>query len=204
MDKGSRIKAKRIEKGYTLLEVANKLGIREATMQRYESGTIKNIKYDTMSKLAEILDTTPAYLSGWEDAESATVPNVHSIKYHKIPKLGCTAAGTPHTREYDGEDYVEVSQDIQADYCLDIKGNSMSPLIQDGDIVFLRFQEWVNNGEIAVVMIDGEATLKKFYKYDHQVQLVALNPDFPTIIINDNEEHDLRIVGKALCYCRHL
>lgn len=73
MNIGSRIKEKRQECGLTLLEVATKLGVREATMQRYESGTIKNIKYDTMVKLAEILNTTPAYLSGWDEEGNTQV-----------------------------------------------------------------------------------------------------------------------------------
>ena len=62
-----RIKSQRLRCGYTLAEVADKLGVKEATVQRYESGEIKNIKHATITKLASIFDTTPAYLMGWED-----------------------------------------------------------------------------------------------------------------------------------------
>ncbi|WP_181995544.1 helix-turn-helix transcriptional regulator [Clostridium sp. AM58-1XD] len=63
-----RIKEMRTKKGYTLAYVAELLGIKEATMQRYESGEIKNIKHETIAKLAEIFNCTPAYLMGWEDS----------------------------------------------------------------------------------------------------------------------------------------
>ena len=62
-----RLKEARLQNGYTLLEVAEKLGVKEATVQRYESGEIKNIKHSTISRLAEIYMTTPAYLMGWEE-----------------------------------------------------------------------------------------------------------------------------------------
>lgn len=62
-----RIKEMRIRRGLTLAYVAERLGVREATMQRYESGEIKNIKHDTIVKLASILNCTPSYLMGWED-----------------------------------------------------------------------------------------------------------------------------------------
>lgn len=76
-----RIKEMRTKRGYTLLYVANLLGIKEATMQRYESGEIKNIKHETIAKLAEIFDCTPAYLMGWEDAPYP------EVKYEDVEKL---------------------------------------------------------------------------------------------------------------------
>lgn len=63
-----RIKEMRIKRGYTLAYVADKLGIKEATMQRYESGEIKNIKHETITSLAEILNCSPSYLMGWENS----------------------------------------------------------------------------------------------------------------------------------------
>lgn len=76
-----RIKEMRTKKGFTLAYVADLLGIKEATMQRYESGEIKNIKHETISKLAEIFDCSPSYLMGWEDAESP------EVKYEDVERL---------------------------------------------------------------------------------------------------------------------
>lgn len=181
---------------------SEKYGVRleKNDLSQYVSGKY-DPKQDKLSVLAKALNVSETWLMGYDVPSS---PNIRKVTMHKIPKLGCTAAGIPHTREYDGEDYVEVSQDIQADYCLDIKGDSMEPLVQDGDVVFLRQQDCVDNGEIAVVMINGEATLKKFYKYEHQIHLIPLNLKYPPIIIDEKDAEDLRIVGKALYFCRNL
>lgn len=72
-----RIKERRLALGMTLLEVAARLGVKEATMQRYESGEIKNIKHETIVKLAEIFHCSPAYLMGWE---AAAVPTAAAHK----------------------------------------------------------------------------------------------------------------------------
>ena len=73
-----RIKERRLAQGMTLLEVANKLGVKEATMQRYESGEIKNVKQETVVKLAEIFDCTPSYLMGWDN--TITIPTIAAHK----------------------------------------------------------------------------------------------------------------------------
>lgn len=72
MNIGNKIRELRQKNGYTLLEISEKLGVKEATVQRYESGNIKNLKQDTIGKLADILHTTPAYLMGWEEKEKPT------------------------------------------------------------------------------------------------------------------------------------
>lgn len=86
-----RIKDERLKRGYTLLEVAERLGVREATVQRYESGEIKNIKYETITKLANIFNCSPAYLMGWDDKlEEKSNATEHSVlqKYNRLNSLG--------------------------------------------------------------------------------------------------------------------
>lgn len=198
---GIRIREQRLLKGYSQEELGSLVGVQKAAIHKYENGLVTNIKRSTISKLAKALDVSPIYLLGM-DYDLSKIESINPINYHRIPKLGSTAAGIPCTVEYDGEDYVEVPEKIVADYCLDIHGDSMEPLIKNGDVVFFKYQNIVDNGDLAVVMIDGEATLKRFFKTDHQIQLIALNPNFPTIIINEDEHIDIRIVGKAISYNR--
>ncbi|WFR57285.1 helix-turn-helix transcriptional regulator [Anaerocolumna sp. AGMB13025] len=89
-----RIKERRLASGMTLLEVANQLGVKEATMQRYESGEIKNIKHESIVKLAEIFQCSPAYLMGWEEV------SVPTIAAHKEENENWTAEELSKIEEY--------------------------------------------------------------------------------------------------------
>lgn len=203
---GERIKLKRLENQMTLLEVADLIGVKEATVQRYESGEIKNLKQRTIARLAEIFHTTPAYLMGWEDEKEVDVfsfDNIMPIKTHKIPLLGEIACGVPIYADEEHESYVEVGTNIKADFCLRAKGDSMiNARILDGDIVFIRKQPSVDDGEIAAVIIDDEATLKRVY-YNRKsgiLQLVAENPSFPPLIYSGDELDTVHILGKAIAF----
>lgn len=203
---GERIREKRLENKMTLLEVANALGVKEATVQRYESGEIKNLKQHTIARLAEIFDTTPAYLMGWEYEEDKNImsfDNIFPIHKKRFPLLGDIACGKPIYADEDRESYIEIGTDINADFCLRAKGDSMTGArIMDGDIVFIRKQPIVNNGEIAAVIIDDEATLKRVY-YNQKaniLQLVAENPAFPPLVYSEEELNQIRILGKAVAF----
>lgn len=203
---GERIKEKRLENKMTLLEVANALGVKEATVQRYESGEIKNLKQHTIARLAEIFDTTPAYLMGWEYEEDKSImsfDNIFPIHKKHFPMLGEIACGKPIYADEDRESYIEIGTDINADFCLQAKGDIMTGArIMDGDIVFIRKQPIVNNGEIAAVIIDDEATLKRVY-YNQKaniLQLVAENPAFPPLVYSGEELNQIRILGKAVAF----
>ncbi len=103
----------------------------------------------------------------------------------------------------DRESYIMAGTDIQADFCLKCKGDSMiNARINDGDIVFIRQQNMVNNGEIAAVIIDNEATLKRFYYYKEAnlVILKAENPKFKDLEYKDERLNEIRIIGKAVAF----
>ena len=197
----NRIRELRKAKDMTLLQIADKLGVSESTVQRYESGNIRNLKYETMVELANILDCSPAKLMGWDD--SPTLPpydNIRPIKTQKLPVLGHVAAGKPILMEEEREVYVESY--IKADFILIVKGDSMiGARINDGDIVFVRKQPTVTNGEIAVVSIDDEATLKRFYKYGEDlIVLRAENPEYKDMEYRPEDGKDIHILGKAVAF----
>ena len=187
-----RIKKCRLECGMTLLELANALGVREATAQRYESGEIKNLKQTTVLEMARIFNCSPSYLMGWEDNDTkATEGNA-------LPLLGKIAAGQPILATEDCE-YFSPINDTKADFCLKVKGDSMIGAgIKDGDIVFIRKQDSVDDGEIAAVLVEDEATLKRVYITDDAVTLISENPKYKPMIYTKKQCKNIRILGKAV------
>lgn len=197
-----RIKERRLSLGMTLLDVANALGVKEATVQRYESGEIKNPKHDTVLELAKIFRCTPAYLMGWED--DSLPQSVMYIGKKKLPLLGEIAAGEPIFADEEVE-YYSPGEDSGADFCLRVHGDSMSGVgIKDGDIVFIRKQDCVEEGDIAAVLVDDEATLKRVYRSEDSVTLVSENPKYKPMVYTKKQCRNIRILGKAVSFTTRL
>lgn len=196
-----------MDRGLTLLEVAERLGKTEATIQRYESGNIKNLKNDTIEDLASVLNVSPAYLMGWDTNFIPT--NIISLSPTtvKIPILGKIACGDPITAEENLIGYRYESPDLLPNgklIFLQAKGDSMEPTIPNGSYVLIREQPDVENGEIAAVLVNGdtEATLKRVKKQGDTVFLMPDNPRHePYVITSDNPA---RIIGKAIRFTQDL
>jgi len=119
------------------------------------------------------------------------------IQPRKIPILGKIAAGTPILAVENHEDYFDTSEFINADFALQIQGDSMiGSRIYDGDIVFLRKQSYIENGQIGAFLIDGEATLKIFNKQNNTVMLLSSNPSYSPIVLSPDKEN--LILGKLI------
>lgn len=202
MTTGERMKARRKEIGLSAETVAEKLGVSPATIYRYENGDIEKVPGKQLGPISEVLQTTPAFLMGWED--SASMPSVFSPlpRMKEWAVLGATACGKPiHEEIFD--ETVTAPEDIKADVVFRCKGDSMiNARIFDGDLVFVRLQPEVENGQIAVVRIDDEYTLKRFYADDGYVELRAENPTFPPIILRGAEADPDRfeVVGLAVAF----
>lgn len=206
------LKKRRKELGLTLAQIADKMGVSEATVQRWESGNIKNLRQERIGPLAEILQVSPAYLMGWDETEPAPdspspetlkVDNLFTIETKKFPLLGRVACGAPIFADGDRELYVEAGANIKADFCLRARGDSMiGARIQDGDIVFIHQQEMVEDGEIAAVLIEDEATLKRvqYNRSENELLLFAENPKYKTMRFTGEELNHIRILGKAVAF----
>ena len=191
-----RIKALRLQKGLTLLDVANALGVKEATAQRYESGEIKNLKHDTILQLAKLFNCSPSYLMGWE--EDKLPDSAMLIDKENLLLVGSIAAGSP-TYAQEQVEYYSPAKDGGADFCLRVHGDSMTGAgIKDGDVVFIRKQEIVDDGDIAAVLIDDEATLKRVYVSPDTITLVAENPKYKPMVYTKEQGKNIRILGKAV------
>ena len=133
--------------------------------------------------------------------EVTDIPNTCPIETKRFPLLGKIACGEPVFADEDRESYVEAGTNIQADFCLKAKGDSMiNARIYDGDIVFIRKQPDVNDGEIAAVLIDDEATLKRVFKMPGRIQLRAENPKYKPIDITEEQNIKVLVLGKAVAF----
>ncbi len=184
-------------------ELSAQTGIPKSALQRYATGQTEKIPIDRLQKIAPILGTTPAYLIGWEDDPDSDLPEniIPMPEMHKIPLLGTIACGAPILAEEHIEDYVDIPKHVTADFALTCKGDSMiNARIFDGDIVYIRQQETVENGEIAAVLIDGEATLKRVSLYSDHVVLSPENPQYRPLVYWGEEMNSVRILGKAVAF----
>ena len=169
------------------------------------------MRRDKIAKLAEALNTTPGYLMGWEDnpqnetrCDSIRLPG-NLIPLPKtnttIPLLGEIACGQPILADENYDEVISVPDYVHADFALRCRGDSMvGARILDGDIVYIRQQPDVEDGEIAAVLIGDEATLKRVYKIPGRLQLRPENPSYPVLEYADAELEQVRILGRAVYF----
>lgn len=200
---GKRLKISRNIKGLTQKELAGLIGAKHNSISNWENDQNKP-DTDTIQALCKILDISPSYLISGNNG-IGTPANIYSISTKKIPLLGEIACGKPMFCNRDFESYVEAGADIHADFAVKAHGDSMiNARILDGDIVFIREQPIVENGEIAAVCIDNEATLKRVYISAKTVTLIAENPAFEPIIYQLEDAPNIRILGKAIAFQSNL
>lgn len=187
-------------------EVAKAVGVSEATISRWESGNIANMGRSKISALSKILDLSPAEIMGIDDTTQEDPQKKKEIfEYnptHKIPILGRISAGLPLFADEHVEGYIYTELNGGNEYFgLRVKGDSMTAArICEGDIIIVRKQETVEDGEIAVVMVgDDDATVKRFHKNGSTVMLTpqSYNPEHKTQVYN-LWETNIRIVGKVI------
>lgn len=202
MDVGKRIRAAREKMGLTRERLALQINKNPSTIYRYECGEIANLSVSTLFTLAEALHTTTNYLlTGEEDFVPDEIPdNIFPVpKVDMIPLLGAIACGLPSLAEENIEEYIPCPKGVRADFCLRCKGDSMvDARIYDGDIVYIRRQPTVENGQIAAVLIDDSATLKKVYQTPNFLTLKPANPKYDDIILEATQQDEIRILGKAV------
>ena len=201
--KSTRLKELRKSKGMTLDELAELIGTSKQTIHRYENGIITNVPPEKVESLAVALGTTPQELMGWEDDVGTSYNNLMPMSVKQLPVLGDIACGMPIYAEQRHESFVNVADRLDADFCLKAHGDSMTGArIFDGDIVFIRSQSSVENGEIAAVIINDEATLKRVYYYPAEGKLILSpeNPRYAPLVYVGRELETVKIIGKAVAF----
>lgn len=191
----------------TPAELSRATGIGEGAISQYRKGICKAAQRN-LEKISQALSVPIPWLMGVSDERTPPIPtDLIPASFGKIPLVGQIACGTPILAQEHIEDYVDLPKHIRADFALSCKGDSMIDAgIQNGDIVYIRAQSIVENGQIAAVMVDGgEATLKRFYSDKNTVQLIAANPKYPPMIFIDEDiENRIRILGLAVAFTHPL
>ena len=191
------------------IDLVRMTGIGKASICTYLSGKYEPKQANTY-KLAEALNVNPAWLMGQDVPMELTAssalphPDLLTVRKKRVRMLGSIAAGEPIYADEDRDTYVAVDSDLECDFALRISGDSMSPRLLDGDTVFFREQDDVNDGQIAAVIIDGNATLKHVYHLPNGIQLVSDNPKYPPMIFDAQNSDSARIIGLAVGYQRKL
>lgn len=183
--------------------IVNRLGLTASTISDWVNGK-KYPRVDAMQRLADLLGVTIADLTDDQNVRTPLPAGLTPVRMRRIPILGHVAAGVPIMAEREYEEYEDDATGIPCDYVLRVEGDSMEPRILNGDIVFVRQQPDVDDGQIAVVGIDDSVTLKVIYHMPGGLQLVSLNPKYkPMIYTQDNTDY-LAIIGKAVAFKRRL
>ena len=202
---GSKIRELRNKCNLTQKELGDKVNKSESTVRMWELG-YSEPDIDTLTLLSNIFSTRIDYITGKDGKESFdifSIQGIEPIKTKQLPVLGSVACGEPIWAEEEYQGYVSCNENINADFCLLAKGDSMiNAGIKDGSIVLVKKQPTVDNGQIAVVLIEDEATLKRVY-FDDKNKRLILNPEnsayTPIIIENDQlQSGQVRILGKAV------
>lgn len=205
MTTGEKIRYRRRQLGLTVRELAAQLGVSHGAVLKWEHNQTKGIPDQHFSNLARILDCNILWLLGLDDAITLGPDNVEELvelpATRSVPIIGEIACGDPilAVENYDGQ--AGVPADSSADFALRASGDSMiNARIFPGDLVLIRQQSDVEDGEIAAVLLDGEATLKRVYKYDGRVELRPENPLYPVRSIEGPDLINFRILGKAVSF----
>ena len=208
---GLRIEQRRKELNMTLNDIADAIGVARSTIQRYEKGTITKVKLPVIEAIANTLKVNPAWIVCKTDdptpVGAAPLPaNIIPLpKMKRVPLIGTIACGTPILAVEDATEFIDAPEGIQndIDFALECKGDSMiNARIFPGDIVYIKQQPVVENGEIAAVLIGDEATLKRVYYTpgNDRITLQACNPLYSDMIYTGEQLNEIKILGKAVWF----
>lgn len=197
----NRLSQLRQEKGLNMREAARQLGMPYTTYVNYEKGT-REPNSETLISLAKFYGTSIDYLLCKSDSPPGRdiPPGFEPMpKMKKVPLIGAIACGEPITAEQNIEKMVDVPEYIRCDFSLTCHGDSMVDAgIHDKDVVYIRIQPEVENGEIAAVRIDGEATLKRVYYNPDTLTLMPANPAYAPMVYTGSQLEEVHIEGKAV------
>ena len=202
MDIGEKIKIARIRRGLTQEELGNMIGVQKSAIAKYESGRVVNIKRTTLQKIADVLDMNPSdlifddYTTSLSDSGTATVK--------RIPVLGRVVAGIPIDAIEEVLDWEEIPESLARTgefFALQVKGDSMSPRIQEGDVLIVRRQNDADEGDIVIAQINGDtACVKRLLKQEDGIVLQSFNPAYSPMFFSKKavNEKPVHIIGKVI------
>lgn len=199
---GEAIKHTRLLKNMSAVELSEKAGVAKSSISDWENGKTQP-SADALFRLCDALGVTPTELITKTIFEVNKIKNVVEVQKFKIPVLGTIACGQPIFTDKELDCYANAINNINCDFAIWAKGDSMiGARIYDGDLVFVKSQDAVENGEIAAVLIGDEATLKRVF-YDassETLTLVAENPRYAPFVFRKEDLSNIKILGKAVAF----
>lgn len=212
MSIGSKIKELRRNKGMTQKELAKKINKSPQVISNWERGYTPNVTNDDILNLANVLSAKVSDIIGENisisNQANPSAPKEEQAYKKQIPILGSVVAGNPQYAYQDIEGYIEIDTRYApyktGDYfALTVKGSSMSPRMEEGDIIIVKIQDYIRAGEVAVVLIGDEATVKEVREAPdgNGICLVGANVAVykPHLYSrNDIESQSMRICGKVV------
>lgn len=198
---GKNIYRRRKELRLTLTDVSERVGVCPSTITRYEKGVIETPKIPVLEAIAKALDTTPSLLFG--EIKNRNIYMADFSEMTTVPIIGRAAAGLSCHAETNNEGYEYVPKKMllpgEQYVYLKVVGDSMSPVIMEGDLVLVRCQSEVGSGEYAVVLIDDEdGVVKKVIFKSNSITLISENKDYPPRTFVGKEMSRIRIFGKVM------
>lgn len=192
-----------LKRGMSYSELAEKTGIPKSALQRYATGETAKIPLNRMEAMAEALGTAPSYLLGWDQGAGGGRMPMGAIpvrSFERIPIIGAVRAGwdSPAFEEADGFEVADVRNPEQH-FFLKVKGDSMAPQINEGDLALVHRQQAADSGDLIVAMVNGEdGTIKRYVRQGAAVILQPFNPNYAPMVLSEEELDGFHIVGKVV------
>ena len=204
-----RLKALRTGKDLSQAEFGRIIEVSKSSINMYERGE-REPGLETLERIADYFNVDMDYLLGKSDIANRAQASIAATfatniipfpEMQKVPLIGSIACGAPILADEHIEDYVDMPKHVRADFALTCKGDSMiNARIFDGDIVYIRQQDTVENGEIAAVLVDTEATLKRVRIYPDHISLEPENPQYRPLVLWGEDMNTVSIIGKAVAF----
>lgn len=204
------LRKRRLELGYTMLEVAKAVGVSEAAISRYENGSIKNMRRDRIINYAKVLqveptdflelevtDTPPkAEKTEFDEFSILGKDNIYTIPVFKTVSAGFGAYADDQICGYEPI-YLTSKREAEETIAITVSGDSMYPKIEDNDIVVVHKQDYFNNGDIVVAVVCGEDNgfVKRAFQSENKLTLESINPSYPPMVFSGSKLDDIKIMG---------
>lgn len=204
MEIGDRLRQRRKELGLSMRQIADQIGVSEATVSRWESGQIANMKRNFVPAYAKALGVSAEFIMGFSDINANERNLIHAhdaMTTKRIPVFSYVSAGSGCFADSNIDCYIDITEEMAKSgeyFGVRVKGDSMEPDIKDQDIVICRKQEYANDGQIVIAIVNGdEGFCKKFILYDKSIGLVSNNPAYKPMMFTKKEVASVpvRIMG---------
>lgn len=182
-------------------EFANRIGVTQGAVSQWENGLTRP-NLDQLRAISAAFNISVDDIVAQLNDEPRRELDAINIRRGTVPILGTIACGQRITPDTTPEGFADVPEGIHADFALRCKGDSMEPTLMDGDLVLIRQQPEVEQGQIAAVSIEGETTLKHVYRQENGLMLVADNPSYSPIFAPVSAGEEIIIHGLAVGYTR--